>query len=810
MIWLSVEHLSSWLESAPSGATIYLLGAGGCGMSALGHLLMDLGFRIAGSDLDRNELVQGLTDRGAAIQAGHREEHLAGASPILVIQSSAIPADNAEAMAAHRLGIPCARRGAALAALIGWRESICIAGMHGKTTTASLMAFALETLRQGSGYAVGSLVPQLKPHGRFRGDSDSLFVAEVDESDGTLAQTVPKHALILNVDHEHLDYFGGFGEVCREFQEFAAKARGHLVYCADDPDLERLLRQNPRSMSFGFSPAADYRVEGAAVGAEGESRRDGWQVTRFRVHHGGVLLGEFTTRLRGLKNVSNATGVIAMLHQLRFAPDAIATALDGFLGASRRQEVLHRDAEFQVVEDYGHHPAEIRATLAAMKDLRHRRVLVAFQPHRYTRTQALFEQFAGSFAGADLVWITDIYAASERPIPGVSAGAVATAIQAQGGHAEHVPGVMDLPARMLEALQPGDLVMFLGAGDIHCAAESFTASLRAMSRETQGDGFERLARRLSEGSVFRRNERLAKKTTLRVGGRADCYIEPTCEQDLGIILRFCSDWNVPLTLLGRGSNLLIRDGGIRGIVVCLCHSGFSSIELCEGSLVCGAGARLKTVAAAAKRAGLGGFEFLEGIPGTVGGALRMNAGAMGRAMFDAVRSVRFMDRQGVVHTLPREQMKAEYRSCPWFKDRIALGAVMHGIPVDEECIEEIMRDYSRKRWSSQPAAASAGCIFKNPDSIPAGKLVEELGLKGTRVGGAVVSEVHGNFIVNDGTATARDVLRLIAIIQRAASERDIELRTEVEIVGDENGGSGTLDDGVREASLTHERVPLHV
>ena len=175
MIWLSVEHLSSLLESAPSGATIYLLGAGGCGMSALGHLLMDLGFRIAGSDLDRNELVQGLTDRGAAIQAGHREEHLSGASPILVIQSSAIPADNAEAMAAHRLGIPCARRGAALAALIGWRESICIAGMHGKTTTASLMAFALETLRQGSGYAVGSLVPQLKPHGRFCGDSDSLF-----------------------------------------------------------------------------------------------------------------------------------------------------------------------------------------------------------------------------------------------------------------------------------------------------------------------------------------------------------------------------------------------------------------------------------------------------------------------------------------------------------------------------------------------------------------------------------------------------------------------------------------------------------
>jgi UDP-N-acetylenolpyruvoylglucosamine reductase len=223
------------------------------------------------------------------------------------------------------------------------------------------------------------------------------------------------------------------------------------------------------------------------------------------------------------------------------------------------------------------------------------------------------------------------------------------------------------------------------------------------------------------------------------------------------------------------------------VVLSLAHSHFSRIEADGERLRCGAGARLKQVAVEARRLGLGGFEFLEGIPGSIGGALRMNAGAMGGAMFDVVESVQFMDRSGRTHERKAGEISFTYRSCPLFKDHIALGATLRGRPAPREAIAEKMSVCSQKRWTSQPAAPSAGCIFKNPATISAGKLIDELGLKGTRYGGALVSDVHGNFIVNDGTATAQDVLNLIDLIKlRVRTARGIELETEVEILG-ENG-----------------------
>ena len=222
---------------------------------------------------------------------------------------------------------------------------------------------------------------------------------------------------------------------------------------------------------------------------------------------------------------------------------------------------------------------------------------------------------------------------------------------------------------------------------------------------------------------------------------------------------------MPFFILGRGSNLLVRDGGVRGVVICLAHPHFSKIEIVGERLHCGAGAKLKNVSVEAKRNNLSGVEFLEGIPGSVGGALRMNAGAMGAATFDAVESLRFMDHAGEIHERSAGEVPVEYRACPLLKTHIALGAVFKCTPLPRAEIEQRMKAYSEKRWESQPAAPSAGCIFKNPGTIPAGKLVDELGLKGTRVGGAMVSAEHGNFIVNDGKATARDVLELIALLK---------------------------------------------
>ncbi len=295
-----------------------------------------------------------------------------------------------------------------------------------------------------------------------------------------------------------------------------------------------------------------------------------------------------------------------------------------------------------------------------------------------------------------------------------------------------------------------------------------------------------LAGSISLSTVICRDEPLAKHTTLRVGGRADVFIEPASETDLAGVVKYCHRRHLPFFVIGRGSNLLVRDGGFRGVIISLSHACFRRIEIAGEHLHCGAGAKLKNVAVEAKRAGLSGLEFLEGIPGSVGGALRMNAGAMGGTTFGVVESVRLMGLDGAVRRWTPGEMAVGYRNCDTLKTHVALAAVFKCRPAPREEIEKRMQEFSQKRWASQPAAPSAGCLFKNPAAIPAGKLIDELGLKGTRVGGAVVSAEHGNFIVNDNEAKARDVLELIALLQAKAREaRGIELQTEVEIIGEE-------------------------
>jgi len=295
-----------------------------------------------------------------------------------------------------------------------------------------------------------------------------------------------------------------------------------------------------------------------------------------------------------------------------------------------------------------------------------------------------------------------------------------------------------------------------------------------------------LAAQVSPATVIRRAEPLARHTTLRVGGPADVYVEPAATEDLAAVVKFCGLHQWPFFVLGRGSNLLVRDGGVRGVVISLAAAAFCGITVAGEQLRCGAGAKLKNVAVTAKHRGLGGLEFFEGIPGSVGGALCMNAGAMGACTLEVVVSVRYMDRAGELHECAAREVPVEYRACPLFKTNIALEAVFQGRPRPSAEIERCMKSYSEKRWAVQPAAPSAGCIFKNPETIPAGKLVDELGLKGLRVGGAVVSAEHGNFIINDGGATAHDVLALMARVQaRAQAERGLALQPEVEIIGED-------------------------
>lgn len=314
------------------------------------------------------------------------------------------------------------------------------------------------------------------------------------------------------------------------------------------------------------------------------------------------------------------------------------------------------------------------------------------------------------------------------------------------------------------------------------------------AEEAACDHAERLARAFADltdllppGTVLRRDEPMARRTTLRVGGPADLLVEPAGEAGAAVVLQVARLHGLPVFRLGRGSNLLVRDGGIRGVVLSLLHPGLSGVRVEGERLHCGAGAPLRQVANAARDAGLTGLEFLEGIPGSVGGALRMNAGAMGGWIFDRVETVRYLTPFGEVREVPGAEAGAVYRGCPLFPANVALGAVLRGEPAAGEQIAARMQASNQKRWTSQPRQPSAGCTFKNPaPDRPAGRLLDSLGLKGTRVGGAMISDVHANFFVNTGPASARDVLDLIDLARGRVREAcGIELEPEVEIVGED-------------------------
>jgi UDP-N-acetylmuramate--alanine ligase len=780
---LTTQQVRALLAGLGGGDLIYLVGIGGCGMSGLANLFLDLGFQVAGSDRQANSEIQELRQRGARIQIGHAEANLADLRPALVVFTPAVARDNPELQFAAAQGWPLARRAVTLAALTTFASPLCVAGMHGKTTTSALLSFALRQIGIEPAYAIGASVPQVKPHagwGRstaLAGSTDKLFVLETDESDGTLCEFQPRHAILLNVDAEHLDHYAGLAEVLADFCKFAGQTTGHLVWCTDDANLVKSFAGLAGTTSYGFSLSADYRCEIQTALPDAP--------TRFEVWHQQAKLGSFAIRLLGGKNVSNATAVIALLHQLGHAPEDIARAIDGFRGAARRQQELFRDSRFRVFDDYGHHPQEIRAVLESLRRLQPGRLLVAFQPHRYTRTKHLLPEFAACFAEADQLWLAEIYAASEPAIPGISSDVLADAIRARGQQVELVPNLLHLSGLVRAAMRPGDVVLFLGAGDITQVAHALAAQLREEAPGRNDACFAELRRRLSADALLLKDEPLARRTTMRVGGNADLFAEPASEADLSLVLQFCNERQIPFVVLGRGSNLLVRDGGIRGCVISLANPHFSQWQIEGDRITAGAGVRLKTLAVEARKHGLTGLEFIEGIPGSLGGSMRMNAGAMGSWLFDILETIRFMDYHGNVCERAASEVHVEYRGCPLFRNHIALGAVLRGAPADAEAVRARMDGYSHKRWESQPRQPSAGCIFKNPKTIGAGRLIDELGLKGTRVGGAAVSDVHGNFIVNEGNATARDVLTLIEVIrERVRAARGIDLETEVEILGE--------------------------
>ncbi len=746
---------------------IHLIGVAGSGMSGLAQLLLEMGHEVSGSDRVNSTETERLSSIGLQFSSPHTEQCVDGCD--YVIYSSAIRETNPARKAAMEQGIPTLRRAECLAAILHNKDGIIVAGTHGKTTTSALSAHVLRRANLNPSYYVGAEIPVLGTNAKW-GDGP-MMVAEGDESDGTLVLYKPKHSIILNLEPEHLDFYRDLDHLKEVFTTLINNTSGKVIYCAEDENATELVAPTGKGVSYGWENA-DYTASDLL---------EGRGVTYFTVSKGGEPIGRLELGIPGRHNVLNALAAFALadLHGADFT--GIDTAMSSFAGAKRRFETKYYSPNYRIVDDYGHHPTEVEATLKTARTFEPERLVVAFQPHRYSRTQLLAKEFGEAFTHADLVYVSDIYAASEDPIEGVSAQTIVDAIKEAGGpKAEVVGPVAGAHHRIGNKLKPGDLLITLGAGNIHEVGTKIARDLTTL------EDIQRFQPAPEDASSCL-YEPMRRHTTIMIGGPAQFWIEPHTFAGFASIVNTLKERSLPIRIVGRGSNLLVRDGGIRGAVIHPAGGEFNEVRVEGNRIICGVGARFKKVASAAQAAGIGGFEWMEGIPGNVGGSLRMNAGAMGTETFDQVVEMTFLNEVGKIVKKNREEIVAHYRNVPMLDHNFALGVVFEGDPAPADDIQEKMLESRHKRNTSQPKAASAGCIFKNPlPDLGAGKLIDQLGLKGTAIGKAEISDVHANFFVNKGGATAEEMLDLIAHAQKTAlDEREITLETEVQILGED-------------------------
>ena len=763
---------------------IHCVGIGGMGMAPLAIYLAQAGYAVTGEDDAMTEEVRGWLEREQVVLSQIPMDSQA------VVVSSAIARAHPAYVAAKARNLPLVRRGEMLAEVVRGKKLVAVCGSHGKTTTTALLATALRHVNFPAGYILGGLWGDERSPARL--GSNEWVVAEIDESDGTIERFTPALTVVVNLDWDHPDHYREPADLERTFAALMSRTTGAVLV----------------NDACAFSGRAVALAKAAGASADGARRGPTFQTFGGAGDFSGVMgddqAGPMTLKLSGRYSVSeavvqasgafNASNALAALAAVELMGAAVATgSLADFPGVRRRQAVLSAMQGVTVIEDYAHHPAEI---LALLTSLRRRveaggRLVVVFQPHRFSRTAQFNAEFAGALAVADRLHLLDVYPAGESPIAGGTTADIQRELErcAPTLEVNYSPGDdAEFFGALTRDVQRGDLVAFVGAGSIDRKAREWLQARQegAMKTKPWDEIVAALRPRLKDGTKLTREEPLGTKTTLRVGGAARIYVEPQSVEDLQTTLRQAKVHGIDVLLLGRGSNLIVPDQGVNGLVISLGHEAWAKFELREhGRVWAGAGLRLKNLCGLATKAGLVGFEFLEGIPGSVGGALRMNAGAMGGWMFDVVEQVQLITLSGEVKMLERAAMHVNYRHCAELYHTIALGALLRPVAQsDALAVSRQIDVYRRKRQETQPREPSAGCIFKNPPNTSAGRLIDESGLKGERVGDAEVSRVHANFIVNRGEATGADVLELIRRVRSRVREvKGVDLEPEVLLYG---------------------------
>jgi UDP-N-acetylmuramate--alanine ligase len=446
----------------------HFIGIGGIGMSGIAEILLNMGFQVSGSDLRRGPVTDRLADLGATIYEGHQAANVAGAT--VVVTSSAVSPTNPEVVEARARKIPVIQRAEMLAELMRLKYGIAIAGMHGKTTTTTMVASVLAAGGLDPTVVVGGRVDALGSNAKL--GTTQYLVAEADESDRSFLKLPPILAVVTNLDREHMDCYRDMDDVEHAYLAFMDKVPfyGAVTACIDNAALAAILPQvHRRVFTYGMAAEADYRLEFL------EARAGCF--LHFKVHAPSGEIGSFELHVPGRHNALNATAAVAIAHQLGLAPDKIAAGISSFRGVDRRFQIRGQERGVTVVDDYGHHPTEIRATLAAAREYSHGRIHVVFQPHRYSRTRDLLDEFGGAFKDADTVIVLPIYAASEEPLPGITAELLTSKITSPAAqYASNFTAAIDAVAA---AARDGDLIMTLGAGSVSQLGPQILAALQA-------------------------------------------------------------------------------------------------------------------------------------------------------------------------------------------------------------------------------------------------------------------------------------------------------------------------------------------
>ena len=752
------------------GKRIHIIGIGGTGMSPIAFVLKEAGAIVTGSDRSYSEIIPNLEAAGISVQIGHQAENIGEAD--LVLFSSAIPQDNPERVEAEKRNLPAMRRNEFLRELLNDRDVIAVAGTHGKTTTTSMLSWVLTELGEKPGFIIGSVPVNLHTNARL-GENRS-FVIEADEYDNMFLGLFPKTAILTRIEHDHPDCFPTEESYFAAFQSFLnqVKPDGSILFNADDRNQDVLKSQagSDRSLfTYGRSENADFRAENLWKMENGCYRYD-FVVAQTEAR----TVVELS--VPGTHNVLNSSAALACCAVNGLNVERAAAALHRFNGIRRRFEKIAEWNDITIIDDYAHHPTEIQATLRGAREVyAANRIWAIWQPHTYSRTQSLLNEFCNSFSDADIVLVTDIYASREKP-GDFGFADLKKAMLENYQNVQFADTHADAAATLKTSLQPGDVVVTLSAGD---ANKIGIQALEEMKLATA-----------AETLTILKDEPISKYSFAMCGGPANELVIVESTESLVSLIRARQAEQASFKVVGGLSNILFSDLGFDGLII-INRTHDLSFEK-KGDLTrieVSSGMKLDAFVHACADQILTGMEWAARIPGTVGGAIYGNAGAYGGEIAKVLQSVKLLNSDGEIVTLTADEMGFGYRSSQLKRGEFG-GTILSGTfelaTGDEHLIHEKMEEIEEKRKKFNfKGNGSLGSVFRNPEGDYAGRLITACGYRGRRIGNVQVLDQHGNIFITYPGVKSSEFAALIQEVREAVKQQfGIDLTTEIEILSD--------------------------